>query len=82
MESKQKNIILIILYLMVLLPAVFYGSAVLSEEITDYTALVPGNVYFDQIFLILIGPLIMILLLFLLVIPLSHLFLNYIRQSN
>ncbi len=65
MESKQKNIVLIIIYLIALILQVFYGSAVLSEEITDYTALVPGNVYVDQIFLILIGPLIMILLIFL-----------------
>ena len=68
--------ILIILYLFVSLSTVLFGSAELSEEISDYTALVPGNVYIDQIFLMLIGPFIMILLVFLLTIPLARVFFN------
>ena len=60
-----------------MLPQVFYGAAVLSEEITDYTALVPGrNVYTDHIFLLIIGPLIMILLVFIFAIPLALLLLK------
>ena len=56
MEFKQKVLVLLILYLVLTLPQVFYGAAVLSEEITDYTALVPGrNVYTDHIFLLIIA---------------------------
>lgn len=75
MELKQK--LLLLLYLVFILPQVFLGAAVLSEEITDYTALVPGrNVYTDHIFLLIIGPLIMILLVFIFTIPLALLLLK------
>jgi len=77
MELKKKVLILIVFFLVFTLPQLFYGSAVLSEEITDYTALVPGrNVYTDQIFLLIIGPLIMILLVFIFTIPLAMLLLK------
>lgn len=74
METKQKNMILIILYLFIALETIIFGSATLSEEITDYTALVPGDVFFDQFYFMIIGPFIMILLVFLLTIPLARVF--------
>jgi hypothetical protein len=74
MELKKKVLILIIIFLVFSLPQVFLGSPELSREITDYTALVPGrNVYTDQLFLLVVGPLIMVLLIFIFTIPLAYL---------
>ncbi|MCP4760201.1 MAG: hypothetical protein GY870_00370 [archaeon] len=86
MKKKMKLLLLNVVYLVVMIPMAIDSINGLTEEgVQDFTGLIPiENVVFDQIFLIFIGPLIMVLLVFIISIPFSILLFKFHRllKSN
>ncbi len=77
-NRRTQLILLVLIYVVVIVPSAFTSSIAIAEEIDDYTKLVPvENVLFDQVYLTIVGPLIMVVLVLLFTVPLARLFYHF-----